>query len=126
MASPQVQIKNFCRMLSNICGKLHLFHPITPFLSYYSIIFVDPLRPKAVKIMSEIETQSGSHGFVLNVPTAPLRFPHWCHCELRVPRTSELYPDCRPDTVFLSYSLKCQSWLSDMQTHNQEIKVQPV
>lgn len=125
MANPQIQIKNFCTILSNIFGKLHLFHPITPFLSYYIIIFVDPLRPKAVKTMSENETQSGSYRFVLNPSTAPLRFPYWCHCELCVPCTSKLYPDCCSDTVFLSYSLKCQSRLSDMQTHHQEIKVQP-
>lgn len=126
MASPQVQIKKFSRMLSSVCGIYIYFTPLHHFLSHYTIIFVDPLRPKAVRIMSEIQTQSGSYGFVLNPRTAPLRFPYWCHCELCVPCTSELYPDCRSDTVFLSYSLKCQKWLSDMQTHNQEIKVQPV
>lgn len=85
MASPQVQIKFFSRSLCNILWQIEFIS--THFtIFYFLIFFVTPLSPSTVKIMSGIETQSRSYRFVLNLWTLPLRFPYWCHCELRVPR----------------------------------------
>ncbi len=82
----------------------------TPFHHFLFFVFVTPLSPKTVKIVSGIETQSRSYRFVLNLWTSPLRFPYWCHCELHLPRLVGALPrllfrHCLPLLLFKTSKL---------------------
>lgn len=124
MASPQVQIKIFRRLLWNICRKSKsVSSHFTMVSSFFFRVFINFFFKSLTIIMSGMETQSGSRRLVFNLRTSALRFPCWCHCELHVPDSLGLFPDCRFNGAFLSDSLKCQNRLPDTQSHSQEIKL---